>query len=94
LLELLDAIQRCGLRTVSMKVDADRQDTYNIASLYEFLETLATLVTLTDADLTALEEKYEDVRKDVVKIVSRLAEIVASLSPPRTGGSGRVDLLF
>jgi hypothetical protein len=74
-----------------MRADADHLDIYNIASLYEFLETLATLVTREDADLVTLEEKYEDVRKDVVKIVGRLAQIVALLSssdPSETGNEG------
>jgi hypothetical protein len=94
LLELLDAVQRNGVRTIGVKADADHLDIYDIVSLYEFLETLATLVAREDADLGTLEEKYEDVRKDVVKIVGRLAQIVAALSSAHASNTGHAGFLF
>jgi hypothetical protein len=86
-MELLDAIQQGGIRSVIVKIDTDHRDIYDIAALYEFLETLATLVTSTEADLKALEEQYDDTRKCLVKVISRLAEITASLPGAETGVS-------
>jgi hypothetical protein len=50
-----------------------------VASRLRLLETLATLVTLTKANLNALDGQYDDTRKYLVKVTSRLAEITASL---------------
>jgi hypothetical protein len=86
-MELLDAVQQGGIRSVIVKIDTDRQDIYDITALYEFLETLATLVTSTKADLKALEEQYNDTRKYLVNVVSRLAEISASLPGAESGVS-------
>jgi hypothetical protein len=86
-MELLDAVQRGGIRSVIVQIDTDHQNIYDIAALYEFLETLATLVTSTGTDLKALEKQYEDTRKYLVKVISRLAEITASLPGAETGVS-------
>jgi hypothetical protein len=86
-MELLDAVQQGGIRSVIVKIDTDHQDIYDIPALYDFLETLVTLVTSTQADLKALEEQYDDTRKYLVKVISRLAEISASLPRGETGVS-------
>jgi hypothetical protein len=69
---------------MTVRIDTHEERTYSVDGLRDALSSLAGEVNSSpEARIDGLEEKYERDRADVLRIVGRLAEIVAATS---TGG--------
>jgi hypothetical protein len=79
LMALLEAIQSKHIQSMAVQIDAGDTRTYSIDGLRDALSSLVSEVNSSaESTIDAIEEKYEHDRADVLRIVGRLAEIVAA----------------
>jgi len=81
LMAFLDTIRANHIHSMVVQIDTHEARTYSIDGLRDALSGLAGEVnSASETTINAVEEKYEHNRADVLRIVSRLAEIVAATS--------------
>jgi hypothetical protein len=81
LMALLETIRANHIQSLVVKIDTQEARTYSVDGLRDALSNLASEVnSASEATIKAIEEKYEHDRADVLRIVGRLAEIVATTS--------------
>ena len=81
LIVLLETIQSKHIQSMAVQIDTQELRTYSVDGLLDALSSLIGEVNAaSEATIHALEEKYEHDRADVLRIVGRLAEIVAATS--------------
>jgi hypothetical protein len=80
LMALLEIIRANQIHSMVVQIDTHEARTYSIDGLRDALSSLASEVNSSEATVNAVEEKYEHDRADVLRIVGRLAEIVAATS--------------
>jgi hypothetical protein len=79
LMALLETIQSKHIQSMDVQIDAGDTRTYSIDGLRDALSGLVSEVnSSTESTINTIEEKYEHDRTDVLRIVGRLAEIVAA----------------
>ena len=79
LMALLETIQSKQIQSVVVQIDGGNARTYSVDGLRDALSGLIGEVnSSSEATINAIEEKYEHDRADVLRIVGRLAEIVAA----------------
>jgi hypothetical protein len=79
LMALLETIQSEHIESLSVQITAGDTRRYSIDGLRDALSSLMSEVnSSSEATINAIEEKYEHDRADVLRIVGRLAEIVAA----------------
>jgi len=81
LMAFLDAIRANDIHSMVVQIDTHEARTYSVDGLRDALSSLVGEVnSASEATINAVEEKYEHDRADVLRIVGRLAEIVAANS--------------
>jgi hypothetical protein len=79
LMAFLDTIRSNNIHSVVVRIDTHETRTYSVDGLRDALSNLVSEVnSSSEATIHAVEEKYEHDRADVLRIVGRLAEIVAA----------------
>jgi hypothetical protein len=79
LMALLQAIQTNHIQSVVVRIDTGEARCYSVEGICDALSGLeAEVISSSGKDISALEQKYEHDRADVLRIVGRLAEIVAA----------------
>ena len=81
LILLLETIQSKHIQSMVVKIDTQDFRTYSVDGLLDALSGLIGEANgASEATINAMEQKYEHDRADVLRIVARLAEIVAATS--------------
>jgi len=81
LIVLLETIQSKHIQSMAVQIDTQDLRTYSVDGLLDALSSLMGEVNAaSEATMHAMEEKYEHDRADVLRIIGRLAEIVAATS--------------
>jgi hypothetical protein len=81
LMALLETIQSKHIQSMAVQIDTQELRTYSVDGLLDALSSLlGELNAASEATIHAMEQKYEHDRADVLRIVGRLAGIVASAS--------------
>ncbi len=81
LMAFLDTILANQIHSMVVQIDNHEARTYSIDGLRDALSSLVSEVnSSSDATISSVEEKYERHRADVLRIVGKLAEIVAATS--------------
>lgn len=79
LMALLETIQSKHIQSMAVLIDDGNARTYSIVGLRDALSGLVGEVNASsESTISAIEEKYEHDRADVLRIVGRLSEIVAA----------------
>ena len=81
LMALLDTIRANHIQSMAVQIETRETRTYSVDGLRDALSSLVGEVnSSSEGTINAVEEKYEHDRADVLRIVGRLAEIVAATS--------------
>ncbi len=81
LMALLDTIRANHIQSMVVRIDTHEARTYSVDALRDALSSLASEAnSSSEATINAVETKYEHDRADVLRLVGRLAEIVAATS--------------
>jgi hypothetical protein len=83
-MEILDGIRGQGLTNVVATGGIDGVMIHDIEALYYALDNLGDQIAIKSFTLDALEDQYEGVRKSLLALITRLAQITVSMTGPQT----------
>jgi hypothetical protein len=82
MMEIIDRIRGQGLVNVVATDGIDGVINHEVECLYYALENLGYQISDKDLSLSALEDDYEAVRKSLLSLVARVAQITVSVTGP------------
>jgi hypothetical protein len=82
MMEIIDRIRGLGIVNVVATDGIDGVINHDVECLYCALENLGYQVSNKDFSLSALEDDYEAIRKSLLSLVTRVAQITVSMTGP------------
>jgi hypothetical protein len=82
MMEIIDRIRGQGIVNVVATDGIDGVINHDVECLYYGLENLGFQISNKDLSLSALEDDYEAIRKSLLSLVTRVAQITVSMTGP------------
>jgi hypothetical protein len=82
MMEILDGIRGQGITNVVATGGIDGVKIHDIEALHYALDNLGDQISIKSFNLLALEADYEAIRKSLLALVTRMAQITVSMTGP------------